>query len=74
MATHLVWFRADLRMHDNLALAAARRDPHARVLGCLSPRQGNGASTVWRRARRHLSLAIFTACKRRWRKGDPAAR
>ncbi|MDU2498329.1 MAG: deoxyribodipyrimidine photo-lyase [Klebsiella grimontii] len=33
MATHLVWFRADLRMHDNLALAAACRDPHAEVLG-----------------------------------------
>lgn len=33
MATHLVWFRADLRMHDNLALAAACRDPHSRVLG-----------------------------------------
>lgn len=29
---HLVWFRADLRIHDNLALAAACRDPHARVL------------------------------------------
>ncbi|MFK3708283.1 deoxyribodipyrimidine photo-lyase [Klebsiella sp. NPDC088457] len=32
MATHLVWFRADLRIHDNLALAAACRDPHASVL------------------------------------------
>lgn len=32
MATHLVWFRADLRIHDNLALAAACRDKHARVL------------------------------------------
>ncbi|MFZ2612487.1 MAG: deoxyribodipyrimidine photo-lyase, partial [Raoultella planticola] len=32
MATHLVWFRADLRIHDNQALAAACRDPHARVL------------------------------------------
>lgn len=32
MATHLVWFRADLRVHDNLALAAACRDPHARVV------------------------------------------
>ena len=32
MATHLVWFRADLRVHDNLALAAACRDRHARVL------------------------------------------
>ncbi|POU74986.1 deoxyribodipyrimidine photo-lyase [Leclercia sp. LSNIH6] len=32
MATYLVWFRADLRIHDNLALAAACRDKHARVL------------------------------------------
>ncbi|WP_187440259.1 deoxyribodipyrimidine photo-lyase, partial [Escherichia coli] len=23
MITHLVWFRQDLRLHDNLALAAA---------------------------------------------------
>jgi deoxyribodipyrimidine photo-lyase len=33
MATHLVWFRCDLRMHDNLALAAACRDPKAKVVG-----------------------------------------
>ncbi|EUM06489.1 deoxyribodipyrimidine photo-lyase [Enterobacter ludwigii] len=32
MPTHLVWFRADLRVHDNLALAAACRSPEARVL------------------------------------------
>lgn len=32
MTTHLVWFRADLRLHDNLALAAACRNRHARVL------------------------------------------
>ncbi|HAG02931.1 MAG TPA: deoxyribodipyrimidine photo-lyase, partial [Leclercia adecarboxylata] len=32
MATHLVWFRADLRIHDNLALAAACRNKNARVL------------------------------------------
>ena len=25
MTTHLVWFRQDLRLHDNLALAAACR-------------------------------------------------
>ncbi|WP_235842760.1 MULTISPECIES: deoxyribodipyrimidine photo-lyase, partial [Enterobacteriaceae] len=24
MTTHLVWFRQDLRLHDNLALAGAR--------------------------------------------------
>lgn len=27
MTTHLVWFRQDLRLHDNLALAAACRLP-----------------------------------------------
>ncbi|MBJ8738855.1 deoxyribodipyrimidine photo-lyase [Citrobacter sp. FDAARGOS_156] len=32
MTTHLVWFRRDLRLHDNLALAAACRDRSARVL------------------------------------------
>ncbi|MGX8893698.1 deoxyribodipyrimidine photo-lyase [Enterobacter cloacae] len=32
MPTHLVWFRADLRLHDNIALAAACRSEHARVL------------------------------------------
>ncbi|WP_368541596.1 deoxyribodipyrimidine photo-lyase [Enterobacter soli] len=33
MPTHLVWFRADLRVHDNIALAAACRAKDARVLG-----------------------------------------
>lgn len=32
MPTHLVWFRTDLRLHDNLALAAACRDPQATVM------------------------------------------
>lgn len=32
MTTHLVWFRQDLRLHDNLALAAACRNSSARVL------------------------------------------
>lgn len=32
MSTHLVWFRCDLRLHDNLALAAACRSSTARVL------------------------------------------
>lgn len=33
MTTHLVWFRNDLRIHDNLALAAACRDTSAKVIG-----------------------------------------
>ena len=32
MPTHLVWFRADLRVHDNIALAAACRAKDANVL------------------------------------------
>ena len=32
MATHLVWVRNDLRIHDNYALYAACRDADARVL------------------------------------------
>ncbi|NDJ58435.1 deoxyribodipyrimidine photo-lyase [Enterobacteriaceae bacterium 4M9] len=32
MPTHLVWFRNDLRLHDNLALAAACRNSKAQVL------------------------------------------
>lgn len=32
MPTHLVWFRADLRLHDNLALAAACRHQKANVI------------------------------------------
>ncbi|NDO82480.1 deoxyribodipyrimidine photo-lyase [Citrobacter sp. NCU1] len=32
MTTHLVWFRRDLRLHDNLALAAACRNRSAQVL------------------------------------------
>jgi len=32
MTTHLVWFRADLRLHDNIALAAACRSQDVRVL------------------------------------------
>lgn len=41
MSTHLVWFRADLRLHDNLALAAACRDANAQVMALYiaTPRQ-----------------------------------
>ncbi|TSJ58986.1 deoxyribodipyrimidine photo-lyase [Atlantibacter subterranea] len=67
MTTHLVWFRADLRVNDNLALAAACRRPEARVIGLfiatpqqwrdhhLAPRQA-----AWIQAHLHslqLSLA-----------------
>lgn len=46
MATHLVWLRADLRLHDNLALAAACRDRQAGVIALFiaTPEQ-------WRRHR-----------------------
>lgn len=67
MATHLVWFRSDLRIHDNLALAAACRDPAAKVIGLfiatpqqwrqhnMSPRQ---AEFIWQHLQAlQLSLA-----------------
>ncbi len=67
MATHLVWFRNDLRVNDNLALAAACRDPHARVVAIfiatahqwrqheMSPRQ---AEFIWLHLQSlHTSLA-----------------
>jgi deoxyribodipyrimidine photolyase len=68
MATHLVWFRADLRIHDNLALAVACRDPHAEVLGMFIATPGQWRQHGWRRARRRLWSATFTACKWRWQK------
>ncbi|WP_435929545.1 deoxyribodipyrimidine photo-lyase [Dryocola sp. BD613] len=69
MATHLVWFRNDLRVSDNLALAAACRDPQAKVIGFfiatpeqwrqhnMSPRQ---AEFIWQ----HL-LALQNALAER---------
>lgn len=57
MTTHLVWFRNDLRITDNMALAAACRDAGAKVIGLfiatpeqwrqhnMSPRQ---AEFIWR--------------------------
>jgi len=44
MPIHLVWFRADLRLHDNLALAAACRNQNARVLALFIATPGQ-----WRR-------------------------
>ncbi len=62
MATHLVWFRADLRIHDNRALAAACRDPHARVLALFiaTPGQWHQHGMAPRQAA--LSSAICVAC------------
>lgn len=67
MATHLVWFRNDLRVNDNLALSAACRNPDARVIGIfiatpeqwrqhdMSPRQ---AEFIWQHLQcLHTSLA-----------------
>ncbi|MCE0825342.1 deoxyribodipyrimidine photo-lyase [Buttiauxella sp. A2-C2_NF] len=67
MTTHLVWFRNDLRVNDNLALAAACRDPGARVIGIfiatplqwrkheMSPRQ---AEFIWQHLQSlHAALA-----------------
>ncbi|KNI10035.1 hypothetical protein AEU03_22550, partial [Salmonella enterica subsp. enterica serovar Muenchen] len=48
MPTHLVWFRRDLRLQDNLALAAACRDASARVLALYisTPAQWQAAASA----------------------------
>lgn len=56
MTTHLVWFRQDLRLHDNLALAAACRNSSARLLALYiaTPRQWR--RIICRRVRLNLSM------------------
>ncbi|HFZ8993691.1 TPA: deoxyribodipyrimidine photo-lyase [Citrobacter freundii] len=44
MTTHLVWFRRDLRLQDNLALAAACRNRSARVLALYIATPGQWAA------------------------------
>ncbi len=43
----LVWFRADLRIADNPALAAGCRDPHARVIAVFLPARSQWVSHDW---------------------------
>lgn len=69
MATHLVWLRTDLRIHDNLALAAACRDPQAQVLALYIATRGSGVNITWRDGRPLLSPAIYRVCMPRWRNG-----
>ena len=54
MITHLVWFRQDLRLHDNLALAAA-----IRLHACwryISLHHASGRRITCRRVRLNLSM------------------
>ena len=67
MATHLVWLRTDLRIHDNLALAAACRDSQAQVLALYIATPGQ-----WREHHMAPRQAAFiashcTVCTPRWR-------
>lgn len=56
MTTHLVWFRQDLRQHDNLALAAACRNSSARVLALYIATHASGRRIICRRVRLNLSM------------------
>ncbi len=56
MTTHLVWFRQDLRLHDNLALAAACRNSSARVLALYIATPRRGRRITCRRVRLNLSM------------------
>ena len=63
MTTHLVWFRQDLRLHDNLALAAACRNSSARVLALYiaTPRQ-------------RLRKKVFLYCSVKWMTLSPVSK
>ncbi len=69
MATHLVWLRTDLRIHDNLALAAACRDPQAQVLALYIATPGQWREHHLAHGRPLLSPAIYRVCMPRWRNG-----
>lgn len=67
MATHLVWLRTDLRIHDNLALAAACRDPQAQVLALYIATPGQWREHHLAPRQAALSPAIYRVCMPRWR-------
>lgn len=69
MATHLVWLRTDLRIHDNLALAAACRDPQAQVLALYIATPGQWREHHLAPRQAALSPAIYRVCMPRWRNG-----
>ncbi len=71
MPTHLVWFRRDLRLQDNLALAAACRDASARVLALYISTPRSGRPMIWRRGRRHSSARSSMRYRRPLQKGIP---
>lgn len=69
MTTHLVWFRNDLRVCDNLALAAACRDPRAKVTGLFiaTPEQWRQQNMAPRQAEflwQHLRLLQTSLAER----------
>lgn len=78
MTTHLVWFRQDLRQHDNLALAAACRNSSARVLALYiaTPRQWAAHNVSLRQAelintqlnalQNALAEKAFLYCSAKW--------
>lgn len=56
MTTHLVWFRQDLRLHDNLALAAAAAIRLHACWRCISLHHASGRRITYRRVRLNLSM------------------
>jgi deoxyribodipyrimidine photo-lyase len=58
MATHLVWFRADLRVHDNYALAAACNNREACVKALFIATPGQWKNMQWPHGRPRFSPLI----------------
>lgn len=71
MTTHLVWFRRDLRLHDNLALAAACRDRSAQVLALYIATPEQWKTHDMARARRVYLRAVECVTNSAGRKRHP---
>lgn len=86
MTTHLVWFRQDLRQHDNLALAAACRNSSVRVLALyiatprqwaahnMSPRQAEFINAQLNGLQIALAEKAFLCCFMKWMTLPPASK
>lgn len=56
MTTHLVWFRQDLRLHDNLALVPPAAIRLHACWRCISLHHASGRRITCRRVRLNLSM------------------
>ncbi len=68
MTTHLVWFRNDLRINDNLALHAACSKSDARVIALFIATPGQWQQHDMAPGESRLFTRISAACRHHWPK------